>query len=310
MDKYAELDVYFHRLAPVSTSDEVLAEFYQDGYILCHYKSIASFSEDAYQDEDLDEDEEAAADLEDIVETAESGGICLIQLDADNNYYDRGRLLGVVPPDSDAFFIGVNKNGERTKKYTDMEKAKRRLEDKEQIEYIYKGIQIQSEKRELDSREYLLSAYEPPFTTFCRWQAAENQVRSLLSREQLPIDEPTSYSPDQTERLCEEYLREENEYYPLIQPGGSSGINQDFDLIGGVGEMNVLAEVKNIKGVSESALDDLAEEADAHTRVIYFSRNSIDKYVGDVEVILLDEVLDTLASTDRTRWMMEEMTTW
>lgn len=302
MDSSDELAVYFHRLAPGKPSDDTLSEFYQDGYILCHYENVASFSEDDYED--------GAADLEDMVEFAEEGGICLVQLDADNDDYDRGRKLGIVPPGSRPFVIGVDETGVRTEEYTDPVEAKRELEDDPEIEYIYKGVRLQEEVRELQGAEYLLSAYEPPSTTFSSWYVVDDQIRSLVHRESLPADDPTSYSPDQTERLCEEYLREAYEYYPLIQPGGSSGINQSFDLIGGIGDERVLGEVKNIKGVSNSALDDLESEADDQTQAFYFSRNPVDQSRAGVEIVMLDDVIDTLEEIDRTRQMMEQMTTW
>lgn len=69
MSQYSDQNVYFHRLAPGSLTDEILHRFYDEGYVLCHYDSIASFSEDDY--------ENGASDLEDIVDLAESGGICL-----------------------------------------------------------------------------------------------------------------------------------------------------------------------------------------------------------------------------------------
>lgn len=302
MSQYSDLKVYFHRLAPGRPSDEILSKFYKEGYILCHYDDVASFSEEDYVN--------GAADLEDMVDFAESGGICLIQLDANNNHYNRGRKLGVVPPETDPFIVGVHEDGTRTEEYTNSEEAKDALEGEEQIDYIYKGVQLQDEVKELSSGEYLLSAYEPPSTTFCRWRVVEDQIQSLLNGEQLPIDEPTSYSPDQTERLCEEYLREEYEYYPLIQPGGSTGINQSFDLIGGIKDDRVFGEVKNRKGISQSALDDLKEEAANQTKTFYFSRNPVDQSKEGVEVVLIDEVLETLREIDRTRRMKERMTTW
>jgi len=300
MAKHPELDVFFHRLAPDCASDETLAEFYRDGYVLCHYEDIASFSESDYP---------SSTDIGAMVDAAESGGICLIQLKASNDEYDRGRVLGVVPPGSEPFFIGVEEDGTRSQKYTDPEEAKKNLEDNEAIDYLYKAIELQ-EVRQLDAGEYVLSAYEPPYTTFTLWEAAEEQIRSLWKGEQLPIDEATSYSPDQTERLCEEYLREEYEYYPLIQPGGSGGINQSFDLIGGIEDDYVFGEVKNTKTISESALDDLESEAGDRTQAFYFSRNSVENMRDGVEVILLADVIDTLKNIDRTQRMMERMTTW
>ncbi len=243
-----------------------------------------------------------------MANAAESGAICLIQLNASNDNYDRGRILGVVPPETEPFIIGVEEDGTRSKRYTDPVKAKKQLENDEEISYIYKGIQLEESIRQLDAGEYLLSAYEPPYTTFTHWGAVEEQVRSLLNDEQFPINEPTSYSPDQTERLCEEYLREEYEYYPLIQPGGSGGVNQNFDLIGGIGEDRVFGEVKNTKTISESALDDLKSEAGDQTRAFYFSRNSVKQSPDGVEVILLADVLDTLQSIERTHKMMKRMT--
>ncbi|WP_318569898.1 hypothetical protein [Salinigranum marinum] len=302
MSQYSELNVYFHRLAPGSPTDETLFKFYDEGYILCHYDDVASFSADEY--------ENGAADLEDIVDFAESGGICLIQLDADNDYYDRGRKLGVVTPETEPFIIGVDEDGTRTEEFTDPKEAKNHLEGHEEVTKIYKGVELQTEIRELTSHEYLLSAYEPPSTTFCRWRVVEDQIKALLSGEQLPIDESTSYSPDQTERLCEEYLREEYQYYPLIQPGGSSGINQSFDLIGGIGDDSVFGEVKNTKGTSQSALDDLEDEANGQTRTFYFSRNPVKETREGVEIVLLEEVLEGLSGIDRTHRMMERMTTW
>lgn len=302
MADYFNLEVFFHRLAPSSPSDETLSEFYKDGYVLCHYDDIASFSEDDYED--------GAADLENMVDAAESGGVCLVQLDADNDNYDRGRMLGIIPPETEPFIIGVEEDGTRSKKYTNLAEAKENLEGKEHIAHIYKGVRLQEEVRELDAGEYLLSAYEPPSTTFCRWEVVEEQIRSLLKGEQLPIDEPTSYSPDQIERLCEEYLREEYEYYPLIQPGGSAGVNQNFDLIGGIEADRVFGEVKNTKTISESALDDLEAEAGDQTRAFYFSRNPVEQTREGVEVVLLEDVLGTLREINRTRRMMERMTVW
>lgn len=300
MVDYSELDVFFHRLAPDCSSDETLAEFYRDGYVLCHYRDIASFSEEDYS---------SSTDIGEMVDAAEMGGICLIQLNASNDEYDRGRVLGVVPPGSEPFFIGVEEDGTRSQKYTEPEEAKKNLEDNEEIVYLYKAIELQ-QVRELDAGEYLLSAYEPPYTTFTPWEATEEQIKSLWKGEQLPIDEATSYSPDQSERLCEEFLREEYEYYPLIQPGGSGGVNQSFDLIGGIEDDRVFGEVKNTKTISKSALDDLEAEAGSQTRAFYFSRNSVEDTRDGVEVILLADVLDTLQDIDRTRRMMEQMTTW
>lgn len=300
MSQSFDLDVYFHRLAPGRPSEKVLADFYDDGYILCHYDDKATFSEDDYTG--------GAADLEDMVEFAESGGICLIQLDADNEHYDRGRKVGIVPPETDPFIIGVTSHGKRTKEYTNPEEAKRELEGNDEIEYIYKGVRLSSEIRDLDSSEYFLSAYEPPSTTFTSWSVVNDQIRSLHAGEDLPTNEPTSYSPDQMERLCEEYLREEYEYFPLIQPGGSSGINQSFDLIGGIDDYRVFGEVKNTSDISESTLDDLKDEANHQTKTFYFSRKKVDEPPKGVEVVLLSEVLGTLLEIDRTRRMMERMT--
>jgi hypothetical protein len=300
MIDYSELDVFFHRLAPDCSSDETLAKFYRDGYVLCHYRDIASFSESDYSD---------STDIGEMVEATETGGICLVQLNASNDEYDRGRMLGVVPPESEPFFIGVEEDGTRSQKYTEPEEAKRDLEENEDIVHLYKGIELQ-ELRELDAGEYLLSAYEPPYTTFTPWGATEEQIQALWNGEQLPIDEATSYSPDQTERLCEEYLREEYEYYPLIQPGGAGGVNQSFDLIGGIEDDRVFGEVKNTKTISESALDDLEGETDSQTRAFYFSRKPVEETRDGVEVVLLTDVLDTLQDIDRTRRMMRRMTTW
>lgn len=301
MEEYSNLDVYFHRLAPGSPSDEVLRDFYTDNTVVCHYENRASFSDDDYDE---------STDIEEMVEFAESGGICLIQLDAENEYYDRGRRLGVVPAGTEPFIIGVESDGTRTQRFTDPDVAERELSENENVEYIYKAVQLQEDVRQLSSGEFLLTSYEPPSTTFTPWYVVDDQIRSILSGESLPIEEPTSYSPDQTERLCEEYLREEYDYYPLIQPGGSSGTNQSFDLIGGIGDERVFGEVKNTKGTSDSALDDLEAEASAGSRAFYFSRNSVDQSRDGVEVVLLNEVIETLQEIGRTNRMMEEMTSW
>lgn len=301
MEKYSDVDVYFHRLAPGSPSDEVLRDFYEDNIVLCHYENKSSFSDDDYDE---------STDIETMVEFAESGGICLIQLDADNEYYDRSRRLGVVPAGTEPFIIGVESDGTRTQRFTDPDKATQELDDNPNVEYIYKAVQLQENIRELASDEFLLTSYEPPSTTFTPWYVVADQIRSILSGESLPIEEPTSYSPDQTERLCEEYLREEHDYYPLIQPGGSSGTNQSFDLIGGIDDDRVFGEVKNTKGTSDSALDDLEAEATEGSRAFYFSRNSVEQSREGVEIVLISEVIETLQSIDRTNRMMEEMTTW
>ncbi|MFY4814594.1 hypothetical protein ACOJIV_18135 [Haloarcula sp. AONF1] len=299
MTEYSDMPVYFHRLAPGCPSEDVLYDFYQDGLIICHYENEASFSDEDYDD---------STDIEEIVQLANSGGICLIQLDAGNDYYDRGRKLGVVIPETEPFILGVRSDGTRTKRYADREEAQNVLENNDEVEYIYKVLQLQENIRELGPGEFLLSSYEPPHTTLTQWSVVEDQIRSILSDTPLPTDEPTSYSPDQTERLCEEYLREEYEYYPLIQPGGRGGVNQSFDLIGGINNDRAFGEVKNIKGTSDSALNDLEAEAGSGKRAFYFSRNPVDQDVDDVEVILLEEVINKLFEIDRTKQMMKEMT--
>jgi len=299
MTEYSDMPVYFHRLAPGRPSEEILYEFYKEGLIICHYENEASFSDNDYDD---------STDIEEMVQLAKSGGICLIQLDADNDYYDRGRKLGVVTPGTEPFILGVGSDGTRTKRYTDSKEAKNVLENNDEIEYIYKAVQLQEDVRELGSGEFLLSSYEPPFTTLTQWGVVDDQIRSILSDTPLPTDEPTSYSPDQTERLCEEYLREEYGYYPLIQPGGRGGVNQSFDLIGGINNNRAFGEVKNTKGTSDSALNDLEAEAGSGKRAFYFSRNPVDQDRDGVEVILLEEVINTLQEISRTNLMMEEMT--
>lgn len=296
-----QMDVYFHRLAPGRPTEKSLYELYQDGYVVCHYDDTASFDEADYGD--------GAADLEAMVDAAEEGGICLVQLDAGNDHYDRGRMLGVIAPGTEPVVVGVTEGGERTEEYTDPDAAAEALEGNEDVSRIYKAVEM-AETRELEAYEYQLSAYEIPYTTFSPWGVVEDQIRSFAGRESLPIDEPTSYSPDQTERLCEEYLREENGYFLLIQPGGKGGTNQDFDLIGGIRDQRVFGEVKNIKGVSEAALDDLEAEIGPETRAFYFSRNRVDASPDGVEVVLLEEVLGTLEDIDRTRRMIKKMTDW
>lgn len=302
MSKYDCMDVYFHRLAPGSPSDDVLNYFYQEGYILCHYENTASFSEDDYDGD--------AADLEDIVQFAEDGGICLIQLDADNDYYARGRKIGVVSPHTSPIIVGVRADGSRTQNFTNPERAAVELENNPDIDYIYKGVQITDEIRELPSERYRLSAYEPPSTTFSNWYVVDDQIRAFLSDEDLPIDEPTSYSPDQIELLCAEYLREQKDYYPLMEAGGPGGIGESFDLRGGIKEDWVFGEVKNTKGISDSALSNLEEETGDGRCAFYFSRKPVENDRDGVEVILLEDVLALLKDDDRTRRMMKRMTEW
>lgn len=298
---HSDLDVYFHRLAPSAPSDDALAKFYEDGYVLCHYGDKASFSVDDYS--------ESPGDLEAMVDAADSGGICLVQLNADNVNYERDRRLGIIPPGTDPFIIGVREDGTRTERYTDPDEAAQKMEAAPGVEYIYKGIQLQ-DIRILEPHEYLVSAYEPPSTTFCRWRVVEDQIEAFLRDEPLPSDEPTSYSPDQLERLCEEYLREEYEYFPLIQPGGASGINQSFDLVGGIGDRRVFGEVKNTKEPSESALSDLESVTGEETLSFYFSRNPVEKPPDSVEIVLLEDVLDGLSEIKRTRLMMDRMSAY
>jgi hypothetical protein len=57
-------------------------------------------------------------------------------------------------------------------------------------------------------------------------------------------------------------------------------------------------------------LDDLESEADDQTQAFYFSRNPVDQSRAGVEIVILDDVINTLEEIDRTHQMMEQMTTW
>jgi hypothetical protein len=321
MTEYNDLKTYFSRLAPSApeeinsepAGDRLIKELYDRRYIICHYDDIASFSEEDYDD--------SAADLEDVVngELVEEGGICLVQLDADNDFYkqDGVRKIGVVPPGQEPVIIGAkadeSEDGYSLEIYDDVEEADEELDEEEHN--IYKGVKMrEKDSRDLSEIEYFLSRYEPPNTTFSSWYVVEEQLKALMKQEDLPSGEPTSYSPDHTEVLCEEYLREEYGFYPLMQPGGSSGISEDFDIKGGIDDSIVFGEVKNTKNASEDALEDLQREYENHSESVmafYFSRNEVDEEVEfEPGVILLDEVIETLRDTERTRRMMDEMTSY
>ncbi|MCU4800244.1 hypothetical protein OB920_07665 [Halobacteria archaeon HArc-gm2] len=308
-----DLDAKFHHIGVGSVNDgsdsPVVKYLYENGFILCHYEDVISFDPKDYDGD--------TGDLEPMVDAIrdDSSYLCYVRL-ARGHGSDGTRQLGRLEAKSEPQIIAARETNHKSGNNevegfeiqefpeSELEAAKQELNS--DAWKIYKGAQLTAVKQLSPEEHTGLS--EVPFTTWSNWDPAE-QVFDLYEGNNLNPRDPRSFSPPQTERLCEEFLRlVRPNYCPLVEPGGSHGTG-DLDLIGFDDRTRVLGEVKNTTSPpSESDLNAVATQSrDPNTDAYLFTRTPPENDYPEVIVINLSTVIETLHENQRTRKLMERM---
>lgn len=312
----SEFDAKFHHIGVGSVNNgsdsPVVKYLYENGYILCHYEDVISFDTKDY--------EKDTGDLESMVDAIrdESSYLCYVRL-ARGHGSDGTRRLGRLDSNTEPQIIAARETtdevensgveGFEIREFSEskLEAAKRDLNTDEWK--IYKGAQLTAVK-ELAPEEHT-GVSEVPSTTWSNWDPVE-QVFDLYEGNNLNPRDPRSFSPSQTEQLCEEFLRlARPSYRPLVEPGDHRGTD-DLDLIGYDDDTRVIGEVKNTTSPPSSsdlsAVD--AQSHDSNTDAYLFSRTPPESDHPEVTVINLTTIIETLYENQRTRELMERMVSY
>lgn len=303
---YQDMDVAFHHMGMAGPS-EVVKDLWEQGYILLHYENKASFDRSDYSKKPKDIDTFNSAVTSDVPT------ICLSRI-GNNHYNTSKRILGVIPANADRFVVGIP--NDRASEYCVIHDLEEAVEREDEFSHIYKATKLRdSDQKMLDGSNYFLSAYEIPSTTFAYWKPVRRQLRAIMAGEDLPPTLPTSYSTEQIELLCEEFLRfVKPDYVPLMQTGGAVGTHE-VDILGETETQLILGEVKNTSSKPDDAfqfLKNISEEQEITSQksvaFYLFSRRSPSNSVESVRHFSLESVLETLWENRDTRRVMKRMT--
>jgi len=292
---------------------ERLVDFYDRGWIVGHYDEKASFDGGKYS-------QNGAWQLGKMREFAESSDsyLCSLRLAKKISIPDRAttqgekitseqRKIGVIEPNTTPMYaFATPDGGYETFPLGEEDKAEQMFEESG-ADHLYKVVPLGDDTRLVGGREYRLNEYETP-NTFSSWEACSPQIRALYLGEDLPRMSPTSYTGDQTELLCEEYIRLIHpEFFPLMQTGGATGTNEGIDILGEASETPIIGEVKNRESIDNEVVETLRGYGDDKTEAYYFVRGG--GFVEGVNVVALETVLEKLSESYHNG-MLERMTTY
>lgn len=284
-----------------------MAEFFERGWVVGHYKDYASFDADDYTGED------GANQLGKMREIAESSDayLCSLRVDAgfdipsERNISSDQRTIGVIEPETTPMYVFKDPGGEYRKFPVGDETEAQKAFDESSADYLYKMVPLSGTKT-IEGDRYRLNEYETP-NTFSPWGSFSNQIQALYRGEDQPKMDPTSYTSDQTELICAEYIRLEHpRFSPLMETGGATGTNMTVDILGVEDETVIIGEVKNRYGVDGDVIEDLCQYGDGETKAYYFCRGG-----GEAErvtVVDLNTVLERLSESSHDD-MLERMVT-
>lgn len=296
-----------------SGGGERMAEFFDRGWIVGHYDNKASYDSEDYKQRGANQLEL----MRDCVESSEPH-LCSLRVAKKINIPNKKtsgghpitsehRKIGVVEPGTTPLYgFHADEGGYNTFPVGQESEAQDAF-DKSAADYLYKIVPMSGEPQVISGSEYRLNEYETP-NTFSPWNTFAPQLEALYNGDDLPELSPTSYTSDQTELLCEEYIREIiPEFFPLIQTGGSTGTNQGVDILGEASGKTIIGEVKNKSQIEDAVLTTLrnytADEVDAY----YFVRGG--GSADGVNVISIETVLEELSNKYNGQ-MLERMTTY
>ncbi len=294
-----------------SGGGELMAEFFDRGWIVGHYEDKASFDSDAY-------DDNGAYQLEQMRERAESSEAYLCSLrvakkiSVPEGVTSQGhpitaenRKIGIIEPNTTPMYV-FNRQGDGFETFPiDEDSAVREAFQQSSADHLYKVVPMGDDTRIIRGDQYRLNEYETP-NTFSSWDTFAPQLQALYEGEKLPKDSPTSYSSDQTELLCEEYIRKiHSSFFPLIQTGGSTGTNQGVDILGEASGQTIIGEVKNKNELEDDVLATLRNYSVDDVEAYYFLRGG--GTADGVNVVAIERVLEELSEGPHNE-MLERMT--
>lgn len=283
-----------------------MAEFFERRWIVGHYKNLASFDGDDYSGQ------RGASQLDDMKEIAESSDayLCSLRVGAKYNLSSESvstdqRKIGIIKPDTTPLYVFKKGDG-GYRKFPVGDEVKAQQEfDESGADNLYKVVPL-SETKTLEGDRYRLNEYETP-NTFSPWGSFSGQVQALYQGTNQPKMAPTSYTSDQTELICAEYIRLEHpRFFPLMETGGATGTNMTVDILGVADDTLVIGEIKNRNGVDSEVIEDLRQYGDREKKAYYFCRGG--GSAEGVTVVDLNSVLERLSDTYYDG-MLERMTT-
>jgi hypothetical protein len=290
-----------------------MADFFDRGWVVGHYEDIASFDSADYGNR-------GASQLEKMRERAESSVPVLCSLRVAKRISvpegamaqgypitSEKRKIGVIEPDTTPFYAFTEDDDSFDTFEVGNESRAENAFSASSADYLYKVVPIGSDSRIIPGDQYRLNEYETP-NTFSPWDTFSPQLEALYRGESLPKMSPTSYTSDQTELLCEEYIRLSHpEFFPLIQTGGSTGTNQGVDILGEASGKTIIGEVKNKDGLDDDVLSTLRNYSVDEAKSYYFNRGG--GSAEGVEVISIGTVLEELSDGYHDA-MLERMTAY
>jgi hypothetical protein len=290
---------------------ELNADFFERGWIVGHYDNKASFDSEDYG-------QRGANQLEKMRKKAESSDPYLCSLRVakrigvpDERTSDgqlitsEDRKIGVIEPDTTPMYV-FRRDEDHYESFNIGEKEAAKAAFQEaSADNLYKIVPMGDDQRVIRGDNYRLNEYETP-NTFSPWNTFAEQLQALFEGEKLPKMSPTSYTSDQTEVLCEEYIRTLfPEFFPLIQTGGSTGTNQGVDILGEAGGKTIIGEVKNKDYLEEDVLSTLRNYSVDDVEAYYFIRGG--GSAEGVNIVAIETVLEELANGFQNK-MLERMT--
>jgi len=296
-----------------SGGGERMAEFFDRGWIVGHYDEKASFDSDDY-------DQGGANQLEQMRKCAESSEpyLCSLRVAKKINVPDgmttqghpvtsEMRKIGIIEPDTTPMYVFVGDEGKFETYPIGQESEAEDAFEGSSADHLYKFVPMGDDAQVIHGSEYRLNEYETP-NTFSPWNTFKPQLEALYNSEKLPKMSPTSYTSDQTELLCEEYIREvHSEFFPLIQTGGSTGTNQGVDILGKASGKTIIGEVKNKEEVEDDVLNTLRNYTVDEAEPYYFVRSG--GSAEGVNIVSIETVLEELSGGYRGE-MLEQMTAY
>jgi len=284
-----------------------MAEFFERGWVVGHYKNKASFAGDDYPEE------RGASQLNKMREIAESSDayLCSLRVGADfdvpseRDVSTDQRKIGIIEPGTTPMYAFKQSNDNYRKFPVGDETEAQKEFDESSADYLYKVVPLSGTKT-IEGDRYRLNEYETP-NTFSPWGSFSGQVRALYKGKDQPKMDPTSYTSDQTELVCAEYIRLEHpQFYPLMETGGATGTNMTADILGVADGTVIIGEVKNREGVDDEVIEDLRQYGDGEKQAYYFCRGG--GTAEGVMVVDLNSVLERLSESHYDD-MLERMTT-
>lgn len=284
-----------------------MAEFFERGWVVGHYKNHASFDPNDYRGE------HGANQLKKMQEIAESSDayLCSLRVGADfdipsqRDVTSDQRKIGVIEPETTPMYLFKEPGSDYRKFPVGEEAEAQNAFDESSADYLYKIVPL-SRTKTIEGDRYRLNEYETP-NTFSPWESFSNQVRTLYRGEDQPKLHPTSYTSDQTGLICAEYIRLKHpRFYPLMETGGATGTNMTVDILGAEDGTVIIGEVKNRYGIDGDVIEDLRQYGGGETNAYYFCRGGGE--AEEVTVVDLNTVLEQLSMSYHDE-MLEQMTT-